>query len=321
MNELSDFLAILRQRAHQIRRNHPSNEALVRNALVEPVLQWWGWDVQNPQEVIPEAQSNPGPRGMASRAVLDYVLCHAEEPRVIVEAKSVKAGLTGDARSQIGNQAVLLRSTYPGLTQRLLLVLTNGIQWELLWDDSFRRPFAAFDLLQPSTSPEAEIAFVTHLARLWKPLHMNGPSPEKSLSASQANDEPQGTSHEWLTITAIRPTDVTRRRPLAVRTPDGAVHPVRTFAQMAEVIVRQAVQRHGEKRIQELLPLPYKNNKKRYFLNTVPMHGYGRSFIIPLQVEDSVWMEKNWSGANFIEALQQFLSRLPDGDGWHVQIL
>ena len=71
-----------------------SNEALTRSALVNPMLQALGWNVEDPAEVVPEyLVSGKG----VGKQVPDYVLFTKHQnashpkPSVVIEVRSLRA--------------------------------------------------------------------------------------------------------------------------------------------------------------------------------------------------------------------------------------
>lgn len=93
------------------------NETAVRDQLINPILNALGWDITNPDIVLP---NQLGPDGR----VLDYSLLKNKRIKLIVEGKHIGIDLGEDgAISQLGSYCHT-RSIDFGL-------LTNGVEWLL----------------------------------------------------------------------------------------------------------------------------------------------------------------------------------------------
>ncbi len=98
-------------------------EEATKNALVMPLLICLGYDVFNPNEVIPEFVCDvAGKKGEK----IDYVVMHDNEPAILIEAK--RAGL----KLQKQQQGQLYR--YFSTNRCRLAILTNGITYNFYSD-------------------------------------------------------------------------------------------------------------------------------------------------------------------------------------------
>ncbi len=116
-------------------------EEATKNALIMPFLVLLGYDVFNPNEVVPEYVCDvAGKKGEK----IDYVILHDNEPAILIEAK--RAGL----KLQKQQQGQLYR--YFSTNRCRLAILTNGNTYNFysdinspnIMDDE---PFLSFDIL------------------------------------------------------------------------------------------------------------------------------------------------------------------------------
>ncbi len=312
MKALVEFLEQLRVQARYISDTKGGgNETMVRKALVEPVLRWWGWDVEDVREVQPEIK--------AGRSFLDYVLVMGERPCVVVECKAIHKKLSGDERSQIGQQAVHLQTEYGAGRGRLLLVLTNGVEWQLLWNDSFREPFAKFNLWKDEPAP---LAFVRALFPLWKENYRNVSVEKDRPSEGKASPIPSASSSgkeaaRWQRLAAVDPASLTGKRPRLIKTPEGAEVSVRRWIDMVRFILNYYIDKGVN--LASLAPLAIRGSSRTYLFNTQPSHKE-KPFRQP-EKAGNVIIEKNLPTSAIMRGVQAFLSRMPDGARWALQMV
>jgi hypothetical protein len=93
------------------------NETAVRDQLINPILHVLGWDVTDPDIVLP---NEPGKDGK----VPDYSLMKNKEPKLIVEAKHTGIDLRQD-------RGILQLGSYCHTRSIKFGLLTNGVEWLL----------------------------------------------------------------------------------------------------------------------------------------------------------------------------------------------
>lgn len=102
------------------------NEALTRYALIDPLLRALGWNLEDPEEVIPEFTIEVG--------VPDYALFQDDSLLIFIEAKAL--GKLKD--TDFVNKKLLLKSVSYAVTKGVpYLVVTDGDSW--LVYDIYRR--------------------------------------------------------------------------------------------------------------------------------------------------------------------------------------
>ncbi len=160
-------IAVLTQRLPKL-VDHLQTEEATKNALVMPFIAALGYDVFNPQEVIPEFVADVGTK---KGEKVDYAIMRDGEVIVLIECK--KAGL------DLGKTEVSQLYRYFSVTKARIAVLTNGTQYRFFSDleESNKmdaRPFLELDLSDPRPGALREL----------KKLGKEGFDLEKMLSAA-----------------------------------------------------------------------------------------------------------------------------------------
>ena len=111
--------------AERIEKNFEriETEEATKNAFIMPFIQVLGYDIVDPEEVIPEFTADIG---IKKGEKVDYAICHDGEPAILIECKSCRAGLC------IDNESQLFR--YFHTTKARFGVLTNGIIYKFFTD-------------------------------------------------------------------------------------------------------------------------------------------------------------------------------------------
>lgn len=141
-------------------RDHGSllgqNEIRTRYALIDPLLRALGWDVANPQEVVPEQDASGG------RA--DYALLKNGQPEVMVEAKKLGRSV-GDGLDQAIAYCVGKGTPY--------FCVTDGDTWEVY--ETFRRvPTGEKVITQFKITRDDPAEICLKALALWHPSVANG---------------------------------------------------------------------------------------------------------------------------------------------------
>lgn len=152
MTEFEDKLAQVARRARDYASSLDTEEA-TKNALVMPFIsQVLGYDVFDPQEVVPEFVAD---LGLKKGEKIDYAIMREGKVNILVEAKKVGSELS------LAHASQLVR--YFHTSEARIGVLTNGRVWNFYTDlDKANildeRPFLVLDLLDidPVTVPKLE---------------------------------------------------------------------------------------------------------------------------------------------------------------------
>ena len=146
----ADRLAALAQRAPTL-VDHLATEEATKNALVMPFIAALGYDVFNPQEVVPELNADVG---VKKGEKVDYAIKQDGEVIVLIECKTAGVNLS-DA-----NMSQLFR--YFTVTKARIAILTNGIHYRFYSDleepnKMDARPFLELNLLDVRDHHVAEV--------------------------------------------------------------------------------------------------------------------------------------------------------------------
>ncbi len=148
--DFPDRLRQLRQRAESQKSNLETEEA-TKNALVMPFIQALGYDVFNPDEVIPEYTAD---HGVKRGEKVDYAICNDNQISILVECKTYGTNLNNTGISQLFR--------YFSVTKARIAILTNGTEYRLYSDlespnKMDEKPFLIFDLLDPKDDSVREL--------------------------------------------------------------------------------------------------------------------------------------------------------------------
>lgn len=131
--------------------DHLETEEATKNALIMPFIAALGYDIFNPQEVVPEFVADVG---IKRGEKVDYAIMHNEEVILLFECKKVGVDLSQAEMSQLYR--------YFSVTKARISVLTNGVQYRFFSDleESNKmdaRPFLELDLENPKSSILQEV--------------------------------------------------------------------------------------------------------------------------------------------------------------------
>ena len=120
---LEDHLRSLSSRVPEL-RDRVSTEEATKQSLVLPFLQALGYNVFDPNEILPEFTAD---LGLKQGEKVDYAVISEGDPVILIECKKVSDNLTSDHRvSQLYR--------YFGATQVRIGVLTNGVVYRFFSD-------------------------------------------------------------------------------------------------------------------------------------------------------------------------------------------
>ena len=286
MGALQDLIKVIETIRERIKAHGDSvqkNETRTRQVLIDPLLAALGWDVTDPAQVTLEYASGNG------RA--DYALLGPGRPVAVVEAKRLEQQLDAKHSMQVLNYANEQGIKY--------MVVTNGDEWKM-YDVFKHAPLTERVLmsLKISANPPHESAIQS--LRLWNPNLASDSQPmapvEPILISPQPEPEPKPepkTEPEpkptppderlWLALNdsrlqpAWQATEGRGKRRISVRFNGGAPIPFSVWANVIKETVDSLLVKPG------LLtpahcPRYLGSSKKRYFLNTSPVHADGIPF-------------------------------------------
>lgn len=150
MSDISDSISALQQTVDKLAPN--ATEEATKQSLVLPfIARVFGYDVWNPDEVIPEFTADVG---IKNGEKVDYAICRNGKPQILIECKKINENLDGDF-SQIFRYFNCVEHAH-------VAVLTNGTEYRFFSDiDAPNRmdskPFMVFDILKPDKALYKEL--------------------------------------------------------------------------------------------------------------------------------------------------------------------
>jgi hypothetical protein len=131
--------------------DHLGTEEATKNALVMPFIAALGYDVFNPQEVVPEFIADHGTK---KGEKVDYAIKHENEIIMLIECKHATSNLNDSNMSQLYR--------YFAVTKSRIAILTNGVNY-LFYSDleepnkMDKKPFLELDMLNLRKNLLAEV--------------------------------------------------------------------------------------------------------------------------------------------------------------------
>ena len=149
--DLIDQLEALAARAEQS-GSSLTNEQATKMALIAPFIQSLGYDIFNPNEVMPEFSADLP--GIKQGERVDYAVLEDGQPKILVEAKSYNVDLKNAEKGQL--------SRYFHVTKARIGILSNGRSFLFFSDLDNQnlmdeKPFAEIDLFDLKAAPLDQI--------------------------------------------------------------------------------------------------------------------------------------------------------------------
>ena len=140
----------LSSRIERLKDNIETEEA-TKTSLIMPLIQALGYDIFNPQELVPEFVADVG---IKKGEKIDYAIMENGAPVILIEAKSVHEKLQK-------HDSQLFR--YFGTTKAKFAILTNGIEYKFFTDleeanKMDEKPFFIFNLIELRENHFLELA-------------------------------------------------------------------------------------------------------------------------------------------------------------------
>jgi hypothetical protein len=287
IDELARRVVVLAERLRRYQDVFRRNEAAVRASLVEPFLRIWGWDTEDPAQVMPEFSTQSGRP--------DYALLGPDgRPIAFVGVKTL--GKPEDLTQYI-SYCVSEGVGY--------FIATDGKTWEVyitLEPKPLREKLVTrWDILEDPPVEVLRKSFV--IARGVR--ERLGASEPILLRKTPESRQPR------LTLAKIMSAKV--KPPFSIIFPDQQRYSIQKWNELLTSVVEWLVKtgRLTEKH----LPLKTPRSTKRYLVNTRPKHPTGTDFRQPKSVS-GVYVETHFS-ANYIKRMAYYLLREfgvdPDG--------
>jgi hypothetical protein len=279
IDELAKRVDVLAERLRRYQDVFRRNEATVRASLVEPFLRIWGWDTEDPAQVMPEFSTQSGRP--------DYALLGPDgRPVAFVGVKTL--GKPEDLTQYI-SYCVSEGVGY--------FIATDGKTWEVyntLEPKPLREKLVTrWDILEDPPVEVLRKSFV--IARGVR--ERLGASEPILLQKTPESRQPR------LTLAKIMSAKV--KPPFSIVFPDQQRYSIQKWNELLTSVVEWLVKtgRLTEKH----LPLKTPRSIKRYLVNTRPKHPTGIDFRQPKSVS-GVYVETHFS-ANNIKRMAYYLLR------------
>lgn len=264
LDELVGCIDELKDRIFKYRNSLNENETRTRTQLIDPLLRVLGWDVSDPQYVIPEFKVSDG--------WADYALLRDNgKPAAMVEAKRLDEPLKPAHRAQMLKYAIELGIPYTGLT--------DGNHWEL------------YNVFEPVPMEEKQILDVSildshshesslKLLLLWRqnlgtgnPVTANEPvivDPQNGGSIPPVINPPPPN---WKALSDYEPPAGTPP-PKAIRLWDDSELEVNHWYEILTIVAEKLY----DEKVLTFEHLPIQWAKKTYSIHSKPVHPTGKKF-------------------------------------------
>ena len=274
LDELVSRIELLRERVRLHGAELRENETRTRLVLIDPLLFALGWDVSDPEAVMPEYKTKGGTQA-------DYALLRSDgRPAVIVEAKKLGAAKSSH-HLQMLNYANMSGIEYAGLT--------DGDRWEL-YSVFERGRLEERRILEVSiiNMPVHESAL--KLLLLWRPNVTSGKpasaaEPIFGMGSRELPPEapvpaPSPAQSNWVVLSEYNPPAGTPY-PAAIRFWDGSELRLQKWYEILTSVVEKLYA--GKRLTMKDLPIGWSN--KVYSVHTEAIHPNGKEFVSARQIE------------------------------------
>jgi hypothetical protein len=236
VRELLEAIERVRERIERHGSKLSQNEMLTRYALVDPILRALGWDTEDPEQVVPEFQTEVGRP--------DYIL-HCADLRIGVEAKRLGA----DERTF--EQAYMRAAPLWQAKRIRYYIITDGDRW-VLWDISQPKEKGLIADIQLSRDNPGDAA--RQLLALWRPampeVKVGAPLVATGEQESEERRKPETRVETQLEQSLQRLKEQMRpgqSPPTSIRFPDGTQEDLRTWKDLLVAVAKWALPKLKQK--------------------------------------------------------------------------
>jgi hypothetical protein len=236
VRELLEAIERVRERIERHGSKLSQNEMLTRYALVDPILRALGWDTEDPEQVVPEFQTEVGRP--------DYIL-HCADLRIGVEAKRLGA----DERTF--EQAYMRAAPLWQAKRIRYYIITDGDRW-VLWDISQPKEKGLIADIQLSRDNPGDAA--RQLLALWRPampkVKVGPPSVATEERETEKERETETRDETQLEQSLQRLKEQVRpgqSPPTSIRFPDGTQEDLRTWKDLLVAVAKWALPKLKQK--------------------------------------------------------------------------
>jgi hypothetical protein len=238
VRELLEAIERVRERIERHGSKLSQNEMLTRYALVDPILRALGWDTEDPEQVVPEFQTEVGRP--------DYIL-HCADLRIGVEAKRLGAD------EKTFEQAYLRALPLWQSREIRYYAITDGDRW-ILWDISKPRTQNPEPIVDIRLSRDNPGDAARQLLALWRPampkVKVGPPSVATGERESEERRKPETRDETQLEQSLQRLKEQVRpgqSPPTSIRFPDGKQEYLRTWKDLLVAVAKWALPKLKQK--------------------------------------------------------------------------
>jgi hypothetical protein len=247
MRELIDAIERVRERIKKYEDKLKQNEMLTRYVLVDPILRALGWDTENPDQVIPEFQTEVGRP--------DYALMHNGEKLIMVEVKSLKSNLE---KARDDGFKYCWKNKVP------FYIITDGDVWEL----HDLREMGGKEIFRVRLSTDSPGDIARHLLAIWYPAMPElKPAHKSVVDIYHHNTEYKliSTSEELLSLKKLsEKIRYGQKPPKYIQFPDGKQKEINSWRNLLIEVAKWALPKLQEKNKLPLGKLIHKGKMRRY---------------------------------------------------------
>lgn len=316
MEQLLKTVNDIKERVKDYSDKLSKSEFFTRYSLIDPILIEIGWDVHNPDLVIPE-YTIPRSSASGNTTFVDYALVKNKKPIVFIEAKKLFEPLE-KYLNQIGLYAYNEGVPYA--------FLTDGTIWKVL--DNYKRASVQNKvILDINLLIEPENIVVYKLLMLSKnnftsdtPFFISTPIGEKKDKfvetkpdspaqpvRSRFSSTPLTTKQNWNTINDLLKMRLKGKKPKQLKLPDESVIMTTNWSSIYVNVIEWLVSKN-RLTINDC-PIPDFAGKKRYCINSQPIHPSGSEFKSITQI-GSIYIEKNYNWSDLLKNIERILTTI-----------
>ena len=268
MQDLIKTITTIRKKIKIHGTNLSKNETMTRYALIDPLLRELGWDLSDPDCVVPEDRTRAG-------SITDYT---TEKDAMIIEAKKLDENL--DKYTDKLTKYVRDKGVRYG-------VLTNGRKWKIYDAQTMKSPKIEFDITDSDGIVIPKTIRLHRLVVLDSILRQPGIGEKKAVDKIDEGQAATSTKSGGQAATSTKSgfeMDLPTFEPLYTKNmipPNELICPDKRvpLEYWIDILVGVADWLIGKGRITKLnCPVPIGHNNA--ILNTVPVHQNGRPFSI-----------------------------------------
>jgi len=216
---------------------------LTRYALVDPILRALGWDTEDPEQVVPESQTETGRP--------DYAPKHNDKPIVMVEAKPLRNDLE---KAHEEGFRYCWRNKVP------FYAITDGDVWEL----HDLRGMGGKEIFRIQLKSDNPGDAARQLLALWRPampeVKVGPPLVATEGRETETRDETQLEQSLQQLKEQVRPG---QSPPTSIRFPDGKQENLKTWKELLVAVAKWALPNLQQQRKLPLGKLIQRNGQMR----------------------------------------------------------